>query len=84
MYERVLTLLVPILLLTTSAGKPRPEPVFEVVLHPGDVLYHPAGMWHKVECLEDSVAINISVVAYSCVEHLAAFLLELKHQIAQP
>jgi len=33
-----------------------------VVLQPGDVLYHPAGIWHKVEAIGDapSVSINLS------------------------
>ena len=26
-----------------------------VILHPGDVLYHPAGIWHRVECLDSTV-----------------------------
>jgi len=34
----------------------------EVVLRPGDVLYFPAGMWHKVETLEYGVSINISLM----------------------
>ena len=33
-----------------------------IVLRPGSVLYHPAGVWHRVECTEDSLAINISLV----------------------
>jgi hypothetical protein len=39
-----------------------------VVLYPGDVLYHPAGVFHRVECLEDSVAINVSLYASSSAE----------------
>ena len=33
-----------------------------VVLQPGDVLYHPAGIWHKVEAIGDepSLSINLS------------------------
>jgi ribosomal protein L16 Arg81 hydroxylase len=31
----------------------------EVTLRPGSVLYVPAGMWHRVQCVEDSVSINI-------------------------
>lgn len=31
----------------------------EVTLRPGSVLYVPAGMWHRVQCAEDSVSINI-------------------------
>lgn len=31
----------------------------------GDVFYFPAGMWHRVECMEDSISCNISLVGYS-------------------
>lgn len=33
-----------------------------VELVPGSVLYFPAGMWHRVECTEDSVSVNISLM----------------------
>ncbi|CAE7032958.1 yxbC [Symbiodinium natans] len=34
----------------------------EVELHEGAVLYHPAGIWHHVECLgEESISINVSL-----------------------
>lgn len=36
-----------------------------IALNPGDILYHPAGLWHRVECLEDSISINISLIATS-------------------
>lgn len=32
---------------------------------PGDVLYFPAGMWHKVETVEPGVSINVSLMASS-------------------
>ena len=32
-----------------------------VSVEAGDVLYHPAGCWHQVECSEDSLSINISL-----------------------
>ena len=35
----------------------------QVTLSAGDVLYHPAGIWHAVSCDEDSISINISLVA---------------------
>jgi hypothetical protein len=35
----------------------------EVVVRPGDCLFFPAGMWHKVETLSDSVSINVSLMA---------------------
>lgn len=44
-----------------------PEPSFfedaeEVILNAGDVLYHPAGIWHAVECeSDDAVSINFSL-----------------------
>jgi len=37
--------------------------VDSVLLEPGDVLYFPAGMWHKVETVEPGVSINISLMA---------------------
>ena len=42
-----------------------------VTLSAGDVLYHPAGVWHAVECDEDSVSINISLVATTMADVLA-------------
>jgi hypothetical protein len=51
-----------------------------VVLEPGDILYHPAGVWHKVETLpadSNSLSINMSLfpmsmgeLVQSCVETL--------------
>ncbi|CAB9498307.1 expressed unknown protein [Seminavis robusta] len=38
-------------------------PTDTATLHPGDVLYFPAGMWHKIEVLEPGVSINISLMA---------------------
>ena len=40
-------------------------------LGPGDVLYHPAGIWHRVECTEDSLSMNISLISTSWGDHLA-------------
>jgi hypothetical protein len=34
-----------------------------ILVRPGDVLYFPAGMWHKVECIEPGVSINVSLMA---------------------
>lgn len=34
---------------------------FEVTLEEGDILYHPAGIWHAVRSETDSVAINFSL-----------------------
>lgn len=45
----------------------------EVELRPGSVLYVPAGMWHEVECTEDSISINISIMGgASCMIHSTA------------
>ena len=41
-----------------------PEEEYETVhLRAGDCFYHQAGIWHRVECSEDSVSVNISLVA---------------------
>lgn len=34
----------------------------EIVMGAGDILYFPAGMWHKVETLDEGVSINISLM----------------------
>jgi hypothetical protein len=49
----------------------------EVVLQPGDVMYHPAGIWHRVECLEDSFSINVSLICSSAAEVFCAGLQQL-------
>lgn len=51
-----------------------------VELDPGDVMYHPAGVWHRVECLEDSIAINISITAASYAEVFCSGLQQLLMQ----
>ena len=33
-----------------------------VTVEPGDVLYHPAGAWHRVECEGTGLSLNISLV----------------------
>ena len=43
----------------------QPQSGDEVTLQAGDVLYHPAGIWHCVNCSEDSVSINVSLIAAS-------------------
>ena len=35
----------------------------EITLNEGDILYHPAGVWHAVSCEEDSISINFSMKA---------------------
>ena len=32
-----------------------------VTLYEGDILYHPAGIWHAVESETDSISINFSM-----------------------
>jgi len=44
----------------------------EVTMRPGDVLYHPAGIWHKVSTIEPGVSINVSLMAASYAEVVAA------------
>lgn len=38
-------------------------PTEVAILKPGDALYFPAGMWHKIEVLEPGVSINVSLMA---------------------
>lgn len=40
----------------------------EIIIEAGDILYHPAGIWHEVECLENSISINISLVGATYAE----------------
>lgn len=53
----------------TAPSADDPE-VVAVELGPGDVLYHPGGIWHQVECGadEDSVSINLSLFALTWAE----------------
>jgi hypothetical protein len=44
----------------------------EVILEPGDVLFHPAGVWHQVEALDDCVAINFSLLNLSYADLIGA------------
>lgn len=45
-------------MLTDTSSKKRKidecneDDMLSVILYPGDVLYHPAGIWHEVECIE--------------------------------
>jgi quercetin dioxygenase-like cupin family protein len=34
-----------------------------ITLKEGDILYHPAGVWHSVTSTEDSISINFSMKA---------------------
>lgn len=49
-----------------AAGRVR-----RVTLVPGSVLYFPAGAWHRVECEEDSLSVNLSLLGLSWAELLA-------------
>lgn len=39
--------------------------LLKVILKAGSVMYFPAGYWHQVECTEDSISMNISLIAPS-------------------
>ena len=61
--------------------------VWSVVLEAGDTMYHPAGIWHKVECIEDSISINISMIGASYAEVVCCGLQQLlweRRQYRQP
>eukprot|EP00761_Pharyngomonas_kirbyi_P011226 gb/GECH01011251.1/.p1 GENE.gb/GECH01011251.1/~~gb/GECH01011251.1/.p1 ORF type:complete len:972 (+),score=284.83 gb/GECH01011251.1/:1-2916(+) len=47
------------------------DDVVEVTLTPGTFMYFPAGFWHSVECTEDSVSINLSLVGTTWADLLA-------------
>ena len=49
----------------------------EAVLLPGDVLYHPAGVWHRVVCEQDSVSMNVSLTVSSYADVVCCGLLQL-------
>jgi len=46
----------------TSWKRPEDEEIV-VKLTPGDVLYHPAGIWHSVQSVEPGISINVSLMA---------------------
>jgi hypothetical protein len=48
----------------------------EVQIDAGDILYHPAGIWHAVECVEDSITINISLKNLNVADIISS---SLKH-----
>ena len=49
-------------------------------MEPGDVLYFPAGMWHKVETLEMGVSINISLMGTT---YASLFCKTLEHLLLE-
>lgn len=52
----------------------------EIVIEAGDFLYHPAGIWHAVECLEDSFTINLSMKNLNKTEIIGNALKHLMNQ----
>jgi len=34
---------------------------YSITLNEGDILYHPAGIWHKTNTDTDSISINLSM-----------------------
>ena len=59
----------------------------EVVLQEGDILYHPAGIWHAVEATEDSISINFSLRHVSkaqIVSNALMMLLQKDEKMREP
>lgn len=56
------------------------EDAEEILMFPGDVLYFPSGMWHKVQTLskEDSISINLSLTPRRWGDEVVDFL---KHKV---
>ena len=54
--------------------------VDEIELNPGDVFYHPAGIWHSVEWLDDSFTINLSLKNLNKADIIAQSLKHLMNQ----
>lgn len=52
----------------------------EIVMDAGDILYFPAGMWHKVETLEEGVSINISLMGST---YASLFCRSLEHLLLE-
>ena len=55
---------------------------YSVTVYPGDVLYHPAGIWHRVECGEDSISMNMSLTVATYADLVCSALHQLlsKHE----
>ena len=56
-----------------------------ITVQPGSMLYVPAGMWHRVECTEDSVSINISLMGATWADLVSDALRQslLRHAAAR-
>jgi ribosomal protein L16 Arg81 hydroxylase len=52
----------------------------KIILDAGDFLYHPAGIWHAVECLDDSFTINLSMKNLNKTEIIGNALKHLMNQ----
>ena len=46
------------------------ESCTQITLNEGDILYHPAGIWHAVTSITDSIAINFSMKATRMAEFI--------------
>ena len=60
------------LLVAGHAGAEWFDDATTVTLRAGSVLYVPAGMWHRVECVEDSVSLNVSLIGTTWAEFVPA------------
>lgn len=60
---------------TTAEGDVR-----SIFMKPGDVLYFPAGMWHKVETIEPGVSINVSLMATNYATLVSQALCHFLHR----
>lgn len=49
----------------------------EILLNEGDVFYFPSGMWHRVECTEDSISINLSMFTTSHADIVTSALRQI-------
>mmetsp|Transcript_31508 Transcript_31508/g.54613 ORF Transcript_31508/g.54613 Transcript_31508/m.54613 type:complete len:440 (-) Transcript_31508:618-1937(-) len=49
---------------------------FSLVMKAGNTMYHPAGILHKVECLEAGLSINISIKAVSNLDIICSSIRE--------
>ena len=52
----------------------------EIELCPGDILYHPAGIWQAIECTQDSISINFSLKNYNMADLISQSLKHLMNQ----
>ena len=55
----------------------------EIQIDAGDIMYHPAGIWHSVECIKDSFTINISLKNLNKADIISNSLKHLMNQDAE-